>query len=204
MDYRGAIDAFQKALEVNPRSAAAHLELGILYEDKNPDPAAAIFHYQQYLRLRPDAENAQAIGQRIYRSKQELAKGILPMPTTPGVQRELEQLAEQNRQLREEVEKWRAYYGSRRTPTNVSPVYQPGPVRQQYAGGAGSVPIGNDQSDPGSAGHASVREHKVQSGETPSSIARKYGIKLADLLRANPGLEPRLMQIGRMLKIPAP
>ena len=41
MDYKGAIESFSKALEVNPRSAKAHFELGWLYEEKDPDPAAA-------------------------------------------------------------------------------------------------------------------------------------------------------------------
>src|SRR5207247_7273368 len=31
-DYKGAIDAFEKALESNSRSAQAHFELGVLYE----------------------------------------------------------------------------------------------------------------------------------------------------------------------------
>src|SRR5258706_119260 len=59
MDYTGAIEAFEKALEVNPHSGAAHFELGWLFADKDPNPAAAIYHYEQYLRLRPDAENAE-------------------------------------------------------------------------------------------------------------------------------------------------
>ena len=65
MDYQGAVDAFEESLEANPRSAAAHFELGWLYEEKVPDPAAAIYHYQQYLKLEPNAENADLINQRI-------------------------------------------------------------------------------------------------------------------------------------------
>jgi len=203
-DYKGAIEAFHKALEVNPRSAAAHLELGILYEDKDPDPAAAIYHFERYLRLRPDAGNAQTIGQRIFRSKQELAKGMLPMPATPGVQRELEQLAEENRQLREEVEKWRAHYAARAAITNVPAVSAPGGGPVPNVAGQGSVPRGGNPPGPGSAGAVSGRGHKVQFGESPYSIARRYGVKVDALLSANPGLDPRRMQVGRMLNIPAP
>src|SRR5271169_5437105 len=50
MDYKGAIEAFEKALEVNPQSAAAHFELAWLYELKESDPAAAIYHYDKYLK----------------------------------------------------------------------------------------------------------------------------------------------------------
>src|SRR5688572_17325149 len=59
MDYQGAINAFGKALEVNPHSASAHFELGWLHADKASDPAAAIYHYQRYLELRPGADNAE-------------------------------------------------------------------------------------------------------------------------------------------------
>jgi LysM repeat protein len=44
----------------------------------------------------------------------------------------------------------------------------------------------------------------VQSGETPSSIARKYGIKLETLMAANPGLNPTRLRIGQTLNIPSP
>ena len=55
MDYQGAIDAFEESLETNPRSAAAHFELGWLYEEKASDPASAIYHYKRYLKLNPNA-----------------------------------------------------------------------------------------------------------------------------------------------------
>src|SRR5215216_6446466 len=55
MDYKGAIESFEKALEVNPHSSAAHFELAWLYDQKEPDPAAAVYHYEQYLRLLPGA-----------------------------------------------------------------------------------------------------------------------------------------------------
>ena len=45
-DYRGAIESFEKALENNPRNAAAHFELGLLYEQQENDCAAALYHYR--------------------------------------------------------------------------------------------------------------------------------------------------------------
>src|SRR5512146_2634493 len=61
MDFKGAIEKFEQTLEANPRHAGAHFQLGCLYEEKAPDPAAAIYHYEQYLKLRPDAANAELI-----------------------------------------------------------------------------------------------------------------------------------------------
>src|SRR5436190_904960 len=109
MDYKGAIEAFEKALEVNPHSAPAHFELAWLYDQKDPNPAAAVYHYEQYLRLQPEAGNAETVTNRVLACKQELAKAIL-LPNTPGMQHELDQLAEENKRLRDEVERWRAYY----------------------------------------------------------------------------------------------
>lgn len=192
MDFAGAIEAFEKALEVNPHSAAAHFELGWLFADKEPNPAAAIYHYEQFLKLRPNAENAETIKQHIFRLKQELAKAVYPLPPTPGVQRELDQLVEQNRQLREEnghlrdeVQKWRTYYASQ----GANKAYSP---NLAVTGGRAPAAGGGD----------AMRTHKVQPGETPTAIARKYGIKVESLMAANPGLNPRRLQVGQSLNVP--
>ena len=108
MDFQGAIEAFEQSLEANPHSAAAHFELGWLYDEKASDPAAAIFHYQQYLKLSPNADNADVIKQRVYRCKQQLAADVLPLPSAPAAQQQLEKLSEQHRQLQDDVGKWRA------------------------------------------------------------------------------------------------
>jgi tetratricopeptide (TPR) repeat protein len=209
MDYQGAINAFGKALEVNPHSAAAHFELGWLHADKASDPAAAIYHYQRYLELRPGAENAETIGQHIFRLKQELAKAVLPMPTTPGIQRDFEQLAQENRALREEVERLRAAYASGSVLTNLPPLREAinrttqTPETMSGPQAMGSQPSTSNPSFAVASASASARTHRVQQGETPFSIARKYRIKVETLLSANPSLNPRRMQIGQTLSVPA-
>src|SRR3954465_13086652 len=54
-DYRGGIDAFERALEVNPRSGLAHFELGLLYELHNEVDEnhliSAMYHYKRSLDL---------------------------------------------------------------------------------------------------------------------------------------------------------
>jgi LysM repeat protein len=206
MDYKGAIESFSKALEVNPRSARAHFELGWLYEEKDPDPAAAIYHYEQYLKLRPDAENAGTVRQRILGAKQELAKTVLPMPSTPGIQRELEQLAEQNRQLREELEAWRKQYGSRGSNIVAGSAPTTAATRPPQNPGTPTATPRNDsqQTSVPPARANAPRTHKVQAGESPSSIARKYGVKLEALMAANPGLNPKRLQVGQTLNVPPP
>src|ERR1022692_4365589 len=104
MDYLGAIEAFEESLESNPRSAAAHFELGWLYEEKASDPAAAIYHYKRYLKWNPNAGNADVIRQRIGTCKQQLAADVLGLPSTSAAQQQLEKLADQNRVLQQQVD----------------------------------------------------------------------------------------------------
>jgi LysM repeat protein len=51
---------------------------------------------------------------------------------------------------------------------------------------------------------ATARTHIVKAGDRPSSIARMYGVKLEALMAANPKVEPRRLQVGQTLNIPAP
>lgn len=203
MDYQGAIEAFEQALEANPRSGAAHLELGWLFAEKETDPAAAIYHYEKYLGLRPGAENAETIRQHIFRQKQELAKGVLPIPPSTEVQRQMEQLAEDNRQLREQLAKLQA------TTSQTSSNYRTVALLATPAAGS-SINLGLPARTVGGTLVApktervamSGRTHKVQAGETPVAIARRYNLKLDVLLMANPGLNPKRMQVGQSLVIP--
>ena len=207
MDYNGAVVSFEKALEVNPRSGAAHFELGCLYADKESDPAAAIYHYEQYLKLRPAAENSETIRQLIFRLKQDLAKAILPLPAAPGLQRELDQLADENRRLQDELEKYRSH-GAASSNTVVAavatlrtpPASNSIPTTMSASGQQNLAPMNRATASVAGA----MRTHKVQAGENPSSIARKYGLKLDALMAANPKLDARRLLPGQTLSIPSP
>jgi len=214
MDYQGAIQAFEESLEANPHSAAAHFQLAMLYENKEPDPAAAIYHYQQYLKFDPGAGNAEIIKQHIASCKQELAADVMPLPSTPAAQKQINQLIEQNQQLQDEVNKWRAYYASQLAAGNQAPPV-PGPDKATSPAVRVSTPppqnfstpasqSGGDRSARSAATKATTRTHLVTAGETAVRIARRYGISLDALLAANPGLEPRRMRVGQVLNIPSP
>ena len=91
-NYTGAIESFEKALEVNPKSAAAHFELGLLFDQKVTDAPAAIYHYEQYLRLYPKAENADIVKQRVLDCRKALAEAVSNRSRVifgPVVEREL-------------------------------------------------------------------------------------------------------------------
>ncbi|KAB2646479.1 MAG: LysM peptidoglycan-binding domain-containing protein [Verrucomicrobia bacterium] len=207
MNFAGAIEAFEQALEKNPQSGAAHFELGWLYAEKEADAAAAIYHYQKYLKLRPSAANGETIKEHIFRLKQELAKGVLPVPPSNEMQKQLEQLVDDNRKLNEEVLRLKsseALHVSQPNRPNVNmpssrtslPSQQPQQARPSFS----APPPGTSR--PLSSVNANPRQHRVQAGDTPSSIARRYNVKLESLLTANPSLNPRRLQVGQNLAIP--
>lgn len=215
MDFQGAIEAFGQSLEANPHSAKAHYELGWLYDEKTADPAAAIYHYQAYLQFNPHTDDVEVIKQRIYRCKQQLAADVLPLPSTPAAQQQLEKLSEQNRQLQDEVGKWRAYYASQlaaaKTSSPPAAVYgaasptatltpeQPEKIVSRPATGVNS----GRSAGPKSAA-ATSRTHTVVAGETAMAITRKFGVKLNALQAANPGVNLSRLRTGQVLNLPSP
>jgi LysM repeat protein len=202
MDFQGAIEAFEESVEVNPHSAAAHFELGWLYDEKEPDPVAAIYHYQQYLKLYPGADNAEVIKQRIYSCKQQLAADVTPLSSSPAAQKQLDQLAEQNRQLQDEVNRWRAYYASQ---LEVAKTNSPPPPNNAVAQPTPAKPTGANAGRSGNtATTARPRTHTVVASETAVGIARKFGVKLSALQAANPDMNPSRIRVGQVLNIPPP
>lgn len=45
------------------------------------------------------------------------------------------------------------------------------------------------------------RRYTVKPGDTPSAIAEKTGVPLADILRLNPDLDPQALSPGQRLKL---
>ena len=205
MDFKGAVESFEKAVEVNPKSAPAHFELGCLYDQKESDPAAAIYHFERFLKLMPNSGKEEMVKMRILACKQQLAQTVSLGLVTEKQQREFEQLAEENKRLREDVEKWRAYALRLQTLTNQAGASLPATRAAQPPGSgqvaaADSVGTGRPSATPAAAS----RTHTVKAGETPGFIARKYGVKVDALMTANPKLDPRRLQVGQTLIIPGP
>jgi LysM repeat protein len=211
LDFKGAIESFEKAAEVNPKSAPAHFELGWLYDQKESDPAAAIFHYERYLKLSPNSGKEEMVKTRILACKQQLAQTVTLGPVTEKQQRELEQLVEENKRLREDLEKWRAYASRVQVTENGQPgtappvprAIQPS-VSARPAGGGVVLSNATSPARSSAAPGAASRLHVVKAGETLTIIARKYGVKVDALTTANPRLDPRRMHVGQTLTIPPP
>ena len=209
-DFEGAKESFEKAVEVNPKSAPAHFELALLYEQKESDPAAAIYHYERYLKLSPNSGKEDVVKTRILACKQQLAQTVSLGPVTEKQQRELEQLVEERQHLREELEKWRAYATRQQNASSQASAGSPAPRTVQASVSGQPAASGASPSNsaslvrPPTAPATTLRTHVVKAGETPTMIARKYGVKVEALRIANPKLDPRRLHVGQALTIPAP
>lgn len=224
LDFNGALEDFEKALEANPRSAAAHLELGILHEQRTKDYSAAIYHFERFLKFKPDSDFAEPVRQRILSCKQELARTVSLGPVNQMVQRDLERLdslTKENAQLKTQLEQVQnqmsqviaMQMGQQQQAQQRGQAASPGPQMRI----AGPAPSGNaprpdspviDRNSTVTAQSSMNapslgRTHTVKSGDTFYKIAKQYKVSEAALKTANPGVDARRMQIGQVLKVPS-
>jgi LysM repeat protein len=218
MDYDGAFAAFERALISNPKSAAAHLELGFLCEEKRQNYAAAIYHFQKHLELRPESNMAETVKLHIFACTLELAKKAPFALVSRQVQDEMRRLnatnlflLEQNSQLKMQMQEQAVAFSNRiasvmqaaaarsSAPTPSEPERRPsGPERSSpavsYTPSRSTAP----------ALSSTPRTHLVRPGDTFASIAKRYNIRLTSLQAANPTVEPRRLKAGQILNLPAP
>jgi len=192
-DFKGAAQEFEKALENNPHSAAAHFELGWLYDTKLNDYAAAIYHYERHLLFQPDSKRAELVKERIRGCKQELAKSEFPLPNSRNLQRDVDRLNAENLLLKKQLEVLTKQLAS------SAPVAQSHVEPVRYA--AAVVPQETPRATAPSA-PAHPRVHVVKPHETFTSIATEYGIKTSAILAANPQTNPRRLRVGQSLNLP--
>ena len=203
LDYQGALECFEKAIEANPRSGLAHFEAGLLCEKYKQDHASAIYHFERFLEYRPDSGYAEVVKQHIMACKQELARSVSLVPITQALQKEFEHLSQENKMLREEVEAWRAKAQHQNSTGNPAPALS----NTSAANVSGTSLRTAASSNTNSLARLAVSQsagkpYTIKSGDTPVSIARKYGIKVDVLLAANPRLNARRLQIGQSVIVP--
>ncbi|MBP7275139.1 MAG: LysM peptidoglycan-binding domain-containing protein [Kiritimatiellae bacterium] len=180
-----AIDAYQRALEVRPQFARAHLNLAALY---NRPPAEdflrAVYHFDRYLELRPDAQNAENIRELSRRARINFA-ATLP---TAGANESIQLVAD----LRREISMLRSRIAElESTPATLAPAPSPSPARASPVaarpgparGSATAAPESRPATTPAAptptlarpapAPAPGPRTHVVKAGETLSSIANK-------------------------------
>lgn len=222
-DYKSAAEYFQKAIDADPALASAHLELGLICDDKLSDPIAAIYHYRRFLELRPDSSQKQLVQDFIERAKLSLAAKLPQSPIVdPGemtrLQTEKAALIQENAMLKKqlagldklppaaaiaiparatvlEVERISAPVTAVAAPTPTAP-----PASAPVMATAAPVTSPVAESSRG-------RTHVVQKGETLQSLAlHYYGTRSAwdKIYQANRSGMPSKdqLKIGQQLVIP--
>ena len=75
--------------------------------------------------------------------------------------------------------------------------------------GRGSKPSGGSEAETSDASASSssatttVGSYTIQPGDNFAKIAEQYGVSLQALLDANPGVDPRRLQIGQSIVLPS-
>jgi len=209
-DYKGAIEAFQRAVDANPNSALAHFELGMLYEEHDEKNewryVLALYHYYRAYELRPNAYPSDNAKLRIQACRQELAKAESLAPLYPSMQRELEKLREENSQLRRQVDFLQTQAVARTSTVLTNPTLAglaQGPQHSDPTEGARTSRGALVQERPIAPAAGGVRKHTVKDRETFASIARLYRLRTDSVLAANPSIEPKRLRAGQTVNIPA-
>lgn len=76
-DVKEAVRLYNRVLIEEPKAFSAHFQLATLLQDHDENYVAAIYHYQQYLYLRPESEKSTLAQERIRICEQLLAPQIL-------------------------------------------------------------------------------------------------------------------------------
>jgi tetratricopeptide (TPR) repeat protein len=211
-NFTAAADAYEKALQANPQNATAHYELGQLYGDRLGDPIQAMYHYQAYLKLRPAAENHATVEQLLVSQKTTFAAAVAgaPAPTE-----ELNQLQQQNADLRQKLDEALAKLSQTATAPPAGPASAALPPAPEAPAGASSSPAPSGPSvidevvaaPAATAVPAASRTHTVEKGDNLWKIAKKYyagnimeGID--KIKKANPEANPQNLKIGTPIVIP--
>jgi nucleoid-associated protein YgaU len=180
-----AIESYNQALNRKPNLALGHLEVGLLYDKYREDYVRAIYHYQRYIELRPQAEKNHLVKDLIDKARLAYAASLPDRPSAA-----IEEIAF----LKQEISRLKADL-----------------ARQAAASGGGRA--GAAVAGPAAAlrpapAQPAVETYRVQPGDTLSSIAAKVyndSRKWDKIYEANRNVlsSPQSLRQGQTLVIPA-
>jgi LysM repeat protein len=225
--YDDAVAAYNRAIEANPNNAAAHWDLGFLYQDKFHDYVLSIYHFrrcQQIKKRRHDKEAEDPTIENAIRQGQiQLAIQFASAFGQQQSQTQLDDLKRRNAELEATIKELKLRLAAAQAPEgsvpsaseSVSTVVTPPPARPSTSnppagparsGGTAVAPRESPVHSTATA-HTTptpppVRTHVVRSGDTMATIARKYGVTTAQLQSANRSVDPRKLKPGQSLTIP--
>lgn len=224
--YPKAVEYYQRALDVNPRNAEAHLGLGYIYSDptKLPEYGYAYYHLRRYVELSGKTNDA-IIVPLIQAASLKLAERHANAIGKIQTQGEIEQIKRENAELRKTVNLLGAQLSAANARLGLQvPVPQAAPPQQQQAQAPAQQatsrlsPQTTTQTE--SAGVAkqvlrqsapvqqqqpvrpTVRTYRIQANDTLAKVAKQYGVSVSQLQAVNPGVDPRRLKLGMEIRLP--
>ncbi len=214
-DYKGAIVAYEAELRDKPDNAEAHLEVAILHQKRTYDFAAAIFHYQKFLDLRPDSDSRISVEKSIEVCKRAIASTVELEPNSFALQkhvteltktnekrtREIQLLEQKNADLTGDISKLTAELA--KLAAEIQRIKQQGAM--EYAkslreGGAATAGVSQEFID--SIVEKYTLRYTIQPGDSFWKIANDHNIDVALLQSANPDLSAKSIRPGDVMNIP--
>ena len=211
-DFDGAIDLYLRALDRKPELARAHLELGLVYDQEKNDDLRALYHYQRYLEMRPEAEKRDLVEKLIQHARISFAASLPDRPAEAV--REIEMLRREVKTLRALLAEQGGTAAVERvaaTPARVPPAAPAAPVTARTPSASPTAPttppaVATAASAPVAAAGA-PETYVVRSGDTLSRIATRVyndASKWDVIYNANRKTMPTTgsLKVGQTLIIP--
>ena len=230
-----ALNAFLKVIDrrgENP-SPESHLEAGLICLYHTKDFPAAYYHLRRYHRAQPNSKEAPFVLGKIEEAKREFARTLPGRPLEDqsvrmAMDEEVGKLRRENEELRAELAVLR---GGGATPVPRAPrmIALPPEVLAGASGPPPPVTSVVESLDPTApqiiqrasppvapAPRATIpapvarpstagRTHTVVAKDTLYSLARRYQVRVEDIVAANPAALPRAdtpLRVGTVLRIP--
>ena len=198
-----ALRAFLRVIEARRNAPESHLEAGYIYLNAMGDPIKAIYHFGQYLELKPDSPQARQVRQLIETAEKTFARQLPAQPYEGELDRiemmELvNSLKQENNRLKREL------VATQQRLQNLENRSGNSTIRAETQ----QRTYNQDQSATISPDPVNVpRTYTVQSGDSLSSISRKmYGTpsRWIDIFQANRDRlsSENALRVGQELRIP--
>lgn len=213
-----ALNTYLEVIRQREEAPESHLNAGLIYLDHLRSPLRAIYHFEEYLLLRPDADNAPLVRQLITTAQKQYARSLpgRPFGDDPFLFSQdrnqlyatVRQLRAENAELQQRLveanEEMLALAAQQRDPAATrqrsrqlldEPLVVTGQRRDQA----------DETSSPGTPPPPEV--YIVEEGDTLSSVSQKvYGTtaRWMDIYQANRNQlrGPNDLQVGQELRIP--
>jgi LysM repeat protein len=191
-ESRRALECFLRVIDARKGAAESHLEAGRMYIDLK-DPLPAIYHFNEYIRLKPTSDQSKIVRQMIKTADKLYLEQIPGRPLEPDAVGSTDQYA-QLQKLRSENDKLRRENAelTRVNKVNELPVSNSSPTTS---------------SKTVSTGTKTSTTYIIKATDTLSSISRKfYGTdtRKTDIYNANKTKikNPSKLVVGVTIEIP--